>query len=231
MLDRRSSLRAHAGCTDRSGWARPALAGAAHGGEERRQLRRVLVPGRGLGAAGAVDARTVRGRDRRRRRSSPSRPPLRISGTFERRARSSSQSNVSPVPPRMPVRARRARARVEQVEVDVEALEVAHVAGAGDLRRLDHARAGAPATSRAEGGALVAVQLDHASARARRSPRRSRSSGALTNTPHSSARRRSAAAIAAASLGRAAARAALVEDHARAPRRRARPPARRRRGS
>ena len=50
-----------------------------------------------------------------------------------------------------------------------------------------------------------------------RCARRPRSSGALTNTPHSSTLRRSAAAIRCASLGRAAPRAALGEDHPERP--------------
>ena len=58
-----------------------------------------------------------------------------------------------------PLLLRSLRARVEQVEVDVVALEVAHVAGARHLRGLDHARAGPARHLAAERRALVAVQL------------------------------------------------------------------------
>src|SRR6185437_4656948 len=51
-------------------------------------------------------------------------------------------------------------ARVEQVKVDVKALEVANVSGDRDLRRADHARAGAPCGLGAVGGALIATELE-----------------------------------------------------------------------
>ena len=70
------------------------------------------------------------------------RPPLRISGTLERRARSSASRRSPPCRRAAPAR-RRARAGIEQVEVDVEALELADVADRRHLHRLDHLRAAA----------------------------------------------------------------------------------------
>ena len=58
-------------------------------------------------------------------------PPLRISGTFERRSRKQRPVEHLARAAAQALRARRACAGVEQMEVDVEALEVADVAGAG----------------------------------------------------------------------------------------------------
>ena len=65
------------------------------------------------------------------------------------------------MPPRRPSLAG-LRAGVEQVEVDVKALDVAYVSRAGHLRRLDHPRPGAARRLGAEGGTLVAVELEQA---------------------------------------------------------------------
>ena len=77
----------------------------ATGGRERGQLLGVLDPRRGLGAARRRRPRTGATAAIAAATLSAVRPPLRISGIFERRCATSSQSNVSPVPPRMPARA------------------------------------------------------------------------------------------------------------------------------
>src|SRR5208283_2714204 len=102
------------------------------------------------------------------------------------------------------------------MEVDVKALEIAHVARAGDLSRLDHPRTIAARGLGAERWALVAVQLQH------------RQAEILTHLDHPLERRvdEHPAQLHLATHGRgdasrlgqrAAAWAALVEDHAERP--------------
>ena len=67
-------------------------------------------------------------------------------------------------PRRLPATRRPARAGVEQVEVDMEALQVPHVAGIGDLRGLDHASAAAASGLGAVRRSLVSVELEQAQA-------------------------------------------------------------------
>ena len=121
-------------------------------------------------------------------------PPLRINGTREERALTRAQSKLSPVPPRSPRRALARETGIEQMEVDVEALEVAHVTGARDLRGLDDPGPGSSCSLCAERWPLVAVQLQQVRPSSSLVLRTS-CSGALTNTPHSSVRLRRAAQI------------------------------------
>ena len=80
-------------------------------------------------------------------------------------------------------RGRRPSAPVDQVEVGVEALEVLEIGSGRDPLGLDHARARATGRLGAEGGALVAVQLEHRQKSTRSLIWSTCSSVGFTNTP------------------------------------------------
>src|SRR5882724_4122676 len=103
------------------------------------------------------------------------------------------------------------------MKVDVEALDVAHVARAGHLRGLYHARARAPAHLRTERWPLIAVELDHAQADllAERDDLLQRGVDEHPAQLDAAAKRRGDALCFG---GRAAPGAAVVEDHPERPR-------------
>ena len=154
-------------------------------------------------------------------------PPLRISGTFERRAASSVQSNVSPVPPRScwrsgePARPssrwkstwKRSRSRTSPGPETCAALITR-----APLRRVASAQNDGPSSP------CSCSMLSPSSSLVRTTS----SSGALTNTPHSSTLRRSTAAIRCASANEQAAGCPRRRSSP-APRHPARAPFRRRR--
>ena len=111
----------------------------------------------------------------------------------------------------------RPRARVEQVEVDVKALEVPDVTRSGDLSRLDHACACPARRLGAERGALIAVKLEHAQTK-----RLARGGDLIEWSVHEHATQLCVAAQRARDplrlRQRAGARAVLEEDHPQRPR-------------
>ena len=202
-------------------WAPRRGSTAPDRGGERRELSGSLTPGArstplatstAHGRRAAIASATLSGVS----------PPDRISGG-PRRPRAISQANVSPVPPGTPPLA---SSRWKSVWNGAQRLTSARSRTRTALITLRRSAARLAAERRA----LVAVELHHREARARRPSRATRRALALTNTPASSTLR----LIAARDLGRrrssAHAAASPARRSSRSPRRRRPRTARRRRG-
>ena len=224
---RRLALRAVAGATGTA-------TAAGDRREERAQLARgPCGPARASVPLAVSTAYGCTTRDRLGDVAPACRPPLRISGTFERRAPQRAPSRTSrPVPPRSalvgPARVARASSRWKSTWKRSRSRTSPGPATCAALITRAPVRACAPRRRTTGPRRRAAAQR---SAPAPRCRARSRSSGAFTNTPHSSTRAAQRRGDPLRLLERAAARAAARRRPSRPPTPRARPRARRRRAS